>query len=127
MPTRRTFLQVAAMAPAAIIALKNRKAEAKPITPEERRARIERAQKLMTEQKINSICLAGGTSLDYFSGVRWGNSERMFIMVIPMRGELRGLKKSAPANRLRWGMAAHTRRFSHGRKMRAHTSSPRCR
>ncbi len=91
MPTRRTFLQVAAMAPAAVApaisALKSRKAEAKPITPEERRARIERAQKLMTEQKINSICLAGGTSLDYFSGIRWGNSERMFIMVIPMRGE----------------------------------------
>ncbi len=91
MPTRRAFLQIAAMAPAvatpAIAALKNRKSEAKPITPEERRARIERAQKLMTDQKINSICLAGGTSLDYFSGVHWGNSERMFIMVIPMRGE----------------------------------------
>ena len=90
MPTRRNFLQAAAMAavvPAAISELKNRKAEAKPITPEERQARIARAQQLMAEQKINSICLAGGTSLDYFSGVHWGNSERMFIMVIPMRGE----------------------------------------
>ena len=90
MPTRRSFLQVAAMAavvPPEIKALRSRKQEAKPIQPEERRARIERAQKLMTEQKVNSICLAGGTSLEYFSGVRWGNSERMFIMVIPMRGE----------------------------------------
>lgn len=38
---------------------------------------------LMAENKINSICLAGGTSLDYFSGVRWENSERLLIMVIP--------------------------------------------
>ena len=78
---------MAAAVPPAISSLKNRKAEAKPITPEERQARIARAQQLMAEQKINSICLAGGTSLDYFSGVHWGNSERMFIMVIPMRGE----------------------------------------
>lgn len=93
MPTRRNFLQAAAMAglsleaaSPAIAQLKSRKSEAKPIKPEERQARIAQAQKLMSEQKINSICLAGGTSLDYFSGVRWGNSERMFIMIIPMRG-----------------------------------------
>ena len=90
MPTRRSFLQVAAMAaavPNAIADLKSRKNEAKPIAPEERQARVARAQQLMAEQKINSICLAGGTSLEYFSGVHWGNNERMFIMVIPMRGE----------------------------------------
>jgi len=67
--------------------LKSRRGEAQPITPAERRSRIERAQRLMAENKINSICLAGGTSLEYFSGARWGNSERLFIMVIPARGE----------------------------------------
>ncbi len=41
----------------------------------------------MTENKINAICLAGGTSMNYFSGVRWGNSERLFGMVLPARGE----------------------------------------
>jgi Xaa-Pro dipeptidase len=70
-----------------IAKLKSRRTEAQPITPAERSTRIERAQKLMVENKINSICLAGGTSLEYFSGVRWGNSERLFIMVIPARGE----------------------------------------
>lgn len=73
--------------PPAITSLKSRKSEARPITPEERRMRVARAQELMAQNKIQSICLAGGTSLDYFSGVRWGSSERLFIMVIPMRGE----------------------------------------
>ena len=95
MPTRRSFLiaagaatAVAAAAPAdsAIAKLKNRRSEAQPITVDERRARIQRAQQLMAELKINSICLAGGTSLEYFAGVRWGNSERLFAMVIPARG-----------------------------------------
>jgi Xaa-Pro dipeptidase len=91
MHSRRSFLLAAAATPLlaqpAIAQLKSRKAEAKPITPAERKARIARAQQLMAENKINSICLSGGTSLEYFSGVKWGLSERMFIMVIPARGE----------------------------------------
>src|SRR5579863_4200512 len=96
MPSRRSFLITTGLAPAVLSAqpagssiaeLKNRRAEAQPITVAERRARIERAQQLMTENKINAICLAGGTSLNYFSGARWGNSERLFMMIIPARGE----------------------------------------
>ena len=96
MATRRSFLLSTGLAPAVLSALppgspiadlKSRRAEAQPITSAERQARIERAQQLMTENKINAICLAGGTSLNYFSGVRWGNSERLFLMVIPARGE----------------------------------------
>ena len=41
----------------------------------------------MREQKLNAICIAGGTTLEYFAGVRWGNSERLFVLVIPARGE----------------------------------------
>jgi len=73
--------------PAAIEGLKNRGAEAQPITPEEREQRVERARALMAENHVGAICIAGGTSLDYFSGVRWGNSERLFMMAIPARGE----------------------------------------
>src|SRR5882757_6677821 len=93
MPSRRAFLFAAAAAPvlfaqdSPIAQLKSRRAEAHAITPAERKQRIVRAQQLMAENKINSVCLAGGTSLEYFSGVRWGNSERLFIMVIPARGE----------------------------------------
>jgi Xaa-Pro dipeptidase len=59
---------------------------AKPITADERRARIEKAKRLMGEQKIDAIILAGGTSLNYFTGIRWGNSERLFAVVIPKVG-----------------------------------------
>jgi Xaa-Pro dipeptidase len=57
--------------------------KAKPITADERRGRIEKAKRLMGEQKIDAIILAGGTSLNYFTGIRWGNSERLFAVVIP--------------------------------------------
>ena len=40
----------------------------------------------MGEQKIDAIILAGGTSLNYFTGIRWGNSERLFAVVIPKVG-----------------------------------------
>ena len=40
----------------------------------------------MQENKIDAICLAGGTSLNYFSGAHWGNSERLFMMIVPARG-----------------------------------------
>jgi Xaa-Pro dipeptidase len=59
-----------------------------PITDEERRARIEKARRLMTENGISAIFLEGGTSMFYYTGVRWGNSERTFGVVIPAKGEL---------------------------------------
>ncbi|MGD0362077.1 MAG: Xaa-Pro peptidase family protein [Bryobacteraceae bacterium] len=95
MATRRSFLLSAALAPAALSAapartpisqLKNRRSEAQPISTAERKARIARAQQLMQENKIDAICLAGGTSLNYFSGAHWGNSERLFMMIVPARG-----------------------------------------
>jgi Xaa-Pro dipeptidase len=61
---------------------------APPITDDERKARIEKARKLMVENKIDAIFLEGGTSMFYFTGVRWGNSERTFGVVIPAKGEL---------------------------------------
>ena len=48
---------------------------------------MERAQRLMVDNKVESICMMGGTSLEYFSAVRWGNSERLFFMVLPQKGE----------------------------------------
>jgi Xaa-Pro dipeptidase len=61
---------------------------APPITDDERRARIEKARRLMNENGIAAMFLEGGTSMFYFTGVRWGNSERTFGVVIPAKGEL---------------------------------------
>jgi Xaa-Pro dipeptidase len=72
--------------PPALAALKNRKAEAQPITLDERERRFERAQELMRQHQIDAIVLIGGTSLIYFTGIRWWNSERLFVCVLPQKG-----------------------------------------
>ena len=59
-----------------------------PISDAERLERIEKARRLMVENGIDAILLEGGTSMFYYTGVRWGNSERTFAVVIPARGEL---------------------------------------
>ena len=59
-----------------------------PISEAERLARIEKARRLMVENGIDAMLLEGGTSMFYYTGVRWGNSERTFAVVIPARGEL---------------------------------------
>ena len=59
-----------------------------PISADERRARIEKARQLMKQHGIDAMVLEGGTSMYYYTGVHWGNSERTFAVVIPARGEL---------------------------------------
>jgi Xaa-Pro dipeptidase len=113
MPTRRTFIGSTAAAlaataaratvadarllsdampqqggslPPAIAALTPMKAGVTPITVEERRARIEKATRLMRERRIDALMLTGGTSLEYFTNMRWGLSERMLALVLPVKG-----------------------------------------
>ena len=62
-------------------------AGARPITDDERRARLAKAQRLMTEQGMGAILLEPGTSMRYFTGVGWSLSERTFALVLPARGE----------------------------------------
>jgi Xaa-Pro dipeptidase len=59
-----------------------------PITSDERKSRIEKAQKLMRDQRIDAIYIEPGSSMFYYTGMRWGTSERMFALVIPARGEI---------------------------------------
>ncbi len=59
-----------------------------PISLDERRGRIEKARRLMRENKIDAIYIEPGSSMFYYTGMRWGTSERMFAVVIPARGEI---------------------------------------
>ncbi len=72
----------------AFAALKSMTADVKPITADERAARVEKARKLMADNKIGAIYLEGGSSMFYYTGVRWGLSERPFVCVIPAKGDL---------------------------------------
>lgn len=60
---------------------------AAPIGREERIARIARAQALMKAAGIGAVLIEPGSSLIYFTGVRWGRSERLTAVVLPVEGE----------------------------------------
>src|SRR5579872_4303281 len=64
--------------PPSLAQLRSRKSEPTPITREERLERQERARALMTENAIDAIVLMEGTSLRYFTGIRWWGGERAF-------------------------------------------------
>ncbi len=103
MVTRRSFLwgagAAAAMlgaskldaqqaeAPPAIRALTSMRSQARPITADERRGRVEKARRLMAEEKIDALMLCSGMSLVYFTNIDWSGGERLFTCVIPAKGE----------------------------------------
>lgn len=94
---RRVFMAVAAAGaakfagaqevPEAIKKLRPMLDGVQPITDAERRARVEKAQKLMAENKLDAIVLEGGSSLYYFSGTRWNAGERISALVMPAKGD----------------------------------------
>ena len=59
-----------------------------PISVAERKSRIARAQELMKQHKMDAIFLEGTTSCFYYTGMRWGQSERTFGVVIPAKGDI---------------------------------------
>lgn len=61
--------------------------DAVPIGQPERLARIARAQALMKAAGIGAVLVEPGSSLIYFTGVRWSRSERLTCVVIPVEGE----------------------------------------
>ena len=71
-----------------------------PITVEERKSRIIKAQKLMNENKIGAIILDAGTSMKYFTGISWWPSERTMVAVIPAKGEVKYVCPAFEAARL---------------------------
>ena len=60
---------------------------AKPISREERLARIAKLQRLMGEQGVGALIVESGSTLEYFTGVQWRRSERTTAAVIPAKGE----------------------------------------
>jgi Xaa-Pro dipeptidase len=72
--------------PPAIAALPSHRGEGTPITLAEREQRLDRARVLMHQNKIDALAITTGTSLTYFTGLRWGQSERLFAWVLPATG-----------------------------------------
>jgi len=95
---RRIFLATAAGAaaqfadaqdvPEAIRKLRPMLDGVQPITDAERRARIDKAQRLMRENKLDAIVLEAGTSMFYFTATGRTPGDRISALVIPAKGEL---------------------------------------
>lgn len=60
---------------------------AKPIAAEEHAARIAKLQSLMQQQKVAAMLVEAGSSLEYFTGIRWWRSERTTAALIPATGQ----------------------------------------
>ena len=100
MTSRRAFLRGAAGTPllatpapsrvsaASAAEFKSLTGDAKPISAEERRARIAKVQMLMEQRKVAALLVEPGSTLDYFTGIRWRRSERVTLAIIPARGEV---------------------------------------
>jgi Xaa-Pro dipeptidase len=95
---RRQFLGTATLAgfaatlPASVFAadtagLPNLAAKAVPIGKAERMARIAKAKELMRANDIGALLIEPGSSLIYFTGVRWSRSERLTAAVLTREGE----------------------------------------
>jgi Xaa-Pro dipeptidase len=92
---RRDFLNAAAaglaglataqpqIVPEAIRNLRPMTDGVQPITLDERRARIEKARRLMHDHKIAAIFMERGSSMFYFTGTR-----QVYGLILPARGEL---------------------------------------
>ncbi|OYX51037.1 MAG: peptidase [Sphingomonas sp. 32-66-10] len=81
------FSAVARAAQVDLTALQPITGDAVPIGRAERAARLGRAQALMKANGIGAVLIEPGASLLYFTGVRWGRSERLTAAVIPVEGD----------------------------------------
>ncbi|MET4594716.1 MULTISPECIES: M24 family metallopeptidase [unclassified Sphingomonas] len=98
-PTRRHLLGAAAALPLLSFGAVLRAAEpdlsalsditgaARPIDAAERAGRLARAQTLMKAAGIGAVLIEPGSSMIYFTGVRWGRSERLTAAILPVEGE----------------------------------------
>ncbi|MBW8733214.1 MAG: aminopeptidase P family protein [Asticcacaulis sp.] len=60
---------------------------AEVITSDEHLARIDKARKLTRDLGADALLVGAGASLNYFTGVPWGASERLVAMWLPVDGE----------------------------------------
>ena len=86
--TQSASAQSVASLPPAIAALRVLSGKPRPFTNAERQARIDRAQRLMIEKRIDAIVLANSTTSSvYFANLRLNGGERLWALVIPAKAK----------------------------------------
>jgi Xaa-Pro dipeptidase len=68
--------------------LKSLTAAAQPISAQEHGARLEKLQSLLQQHKSATLLVEAGSTLEYFTGIRWWRSERTTAALIPAQGRV---------------------------------------
>ncbi len=93
---RRTLLAAAAVLPVAGVlraadpdlrGLSDMTRGVVPIGAAERAGRLARAQALMKANGLGAVLVEPGSSMTYFTGVRWSRSERPTLAILPAEGQ----------------------------------------
>ena len=58
-----------------------------PISESEREQRREKARTLMRQLGFAAMLIEPGANMDYFAGIQWGRSERLFAFLLPVTGK----------------------------------------
>ncbi len=72
--------------PGSVPAVRSLTGSAQPISATERQARIAQVQELMRQKKVGALLVEPGSTLEYFTGIRWWRSERTTAAIIPATG-----------------------------------------
>jgi Xaa-Pro dipeptidase len=75
--------------------------DVEPISVKERMTRIDKAQRLLIENKMQAMIIDCGTSLRYFTGISWWPSERTMVAIIPASGAVKYICPGFEEDRLR--------------------------
>jgi Xaa-Pro dipeptidase len=86
-PTLAAEAQTTEELPAPILDLKPMTDGVSPITVDEHRSRLARAQTLLVESGLDALLVGPGSTLAYFSGAEWGLSERFLGVVLARTGD----------------------------------------
>jgi Xaa-Pro aminopeptidase len=60
----------------------------RPIDAEEHGARLGKVQGLMQQRRIGALLIESGSTLEYFTGIRWWRSERTTAALVPAEGRV---------------------------------------
>lgn len=58
-----------------------------PISEAEREQRREKARTLLKQLGFSAMLIEPGANMDYFAGINWGRSERLFAFLLPVTGK----------------------------------------
>ena len=59
-----------------------------PIDTDEHGARLAKVQRLMQQRRTGALLIESGSTLEYFTGIRWHRSERTTAALVPAEGRV---------------------------------------